>query len=375
MNCRVCGNETKLLHVLKNSPSSSQYLPNNIQQSKETIDLNVVQCLGCGLVQLDNNPVDYCVESIRSSSVSKEIMKFRKEQFKKFLIKYKPNSIMELGCNKGEYLNIFSNFYKDESSIVGFEKGDIENIKFNYRVHNEYIGDSNYRYEKVYSCASFVAFNYIEHLPDLKLFFEGVKNNTTNNAVGLIEVPNYDMILKDGMISEFVIDHLYYFTKKTLTTMLSINGFDVLNIKEILDGYVLSAEIRRRSEGVSCSEFEYMNYKLECLLNDIIVWSKKKMVSVYGAGHQSFYILSKLDKDTINIVSIIDDAKFKVGKYSPGSGIVIHDSERLKTGPWENILIIAGSYNNEIYNKIKNYKNIKSIAMIDHNELKIIKGK
>ena len=35
-------------------------------------------------------------------------------------------------------------------------------------------------------------------------------------SFGIIEVPNFDMILKKKLYTEFIRDHIYYFTKEIL---------------------------------------------------------------------------------------------------------------------------------------------------------------
>ena len=39
------------------------------------------------------------------------------------------------------------------------------------------------------------------------------------------------MILTAGLFAEFIPDHLFYFTRQTLTTLLESNGFEVLDCR------------------------------------------------------------------------------------------------------------------------------------------------
>ena len=71
MNCRICNRPCTPLFTLDNQPAGVQHLPET--PDSKGITLNVVQCTGCGLVQLDNEPVWYWKEVIRSSRLSKEI--------------------------------------------------------------------------------------------------------------------------------------------------------------------------------------------------------------------------------------------------------------------------------------------------------------
>lgn len=66
MNCRVC--DRPLVHLLtfENMPASAQYL--SLTPEERTVTLNLCQCSFCGLVQLDNEPVWYWAEEIRTAS-------------------------------------------------------------------------------------------------------------------------------------------------------------------------------------------------------------------------------------------------------------------------------------------------------------------
>jgi hypothetical protein len=97
--CRVCGNNFFREPLLRyeNMPKAAQYLPDAKSLGSDTaVDLEVCQCSGCGLVQLNNHPVPYYREVIRASSVSEEMKDFRKKQFallaEKYLLKKKKSS-------------------------------------------------------------------------------------------------------------------------------------------------------------------------------------------------------------------------------------------------------------------------------------------
>src|SRR4029453_3196123 len=75
----------------------------------------------------------------------------------------------------------------------------------------------------------------------------GIHRHLADGGVGLVEVPNFDMMLRERQFAEFISNHLCYFTTSTLTTALSINGFEVLECSDEWHGYVLSAVVRKRA--------------------------------------------------------------------------------------------------------------------------------
>ena len=64
--CRVCGGEIQDILQYQNMPKAAQNFPDkNTLDQDAGVDLNVCQCLSCGLVQLSNTPVSYYKEVIR----------------------------------------------------------------------------------------------------------------------------------------------------------------------------------------------------------------------------------------------------------------------------------------------------------------------
>ena len=90
----------------------------------------------------------------------------------------------------------------------------------------------------------FICMSFMEHSPNVNNFLKGIIRNLNTEAYGIIEVPNFDMILKK-LYTEFIIDHLNYFTKQSLIQTLNINGFEIIKINSIWDGYILSAIVKK----------------------------------------------------------------------------------------------------------------------------------
>ena len=110
-SCRVCGKaffEGPLLHY-GNMPSSAQNFPDAASLAGETgAGLTVRQCAGCGLVQLENDPVPYYKDVIRAAAVSPVLRDLKTAQFAEFIRKYslRGKKIVEIGCGRGEFLGL-----------------------------------------------------------------------------------------------------------------------------------------------------------------------------------------------------------------------------------------------------------------------------
>jgi len=99
-------------------------------------------------------------------------------------------------------------------------------------------------------------------MPEPNVALRVIYDNLADNAVGLIEVPNFDMVLRNKLFSEFVSDHLLYFTKETLQITLQLNGFDVIEYDEVRDDYVISVVVKKRSR-LDISHFHDYQVKIK----------------------------------------------------------------------------------------------------------------
>ena len=348
-------------------PKAAQNFPDKDSLHKDKgIDLEVYQCTGCGLVQLGNEPVSYYKDVIRAAAFSEEMKVFRLTQFDNFIKKYnlKNKNIVEIGCGKGEYLSLMDSFDINTYGIEHSQESVDYCIDKGLKVSKMYLENHYDVISEYHKFDAFFILNFFEHLINPNLTLKALKDNLTDDAVGIIEVPNFDMMLKNNLFSEFINDHLFYFTKETLTSTLSKNGFEIIEINEVWHDYIISAVVKKRKK-LNLTHFKQYQTKITNELHEYI--DKFKNVAIWGASHQGISIMALTNiKDKIKYV--IDDATFKQGKYTHATHIPIFSSKRLKTDPVDAIIVMAASYSDEVAKKIKkNFnKNIKISILREH---------
>ena len=365
--CRVCNDkffEEPLLRY-KNMPKAAQFLPDaELLESDKGIDLEVYQCSGCSLVQLSNDPVPYYKEVIRAASFSEEMKNFRREQFGSFVQKYslKDKKVIEIGCGRGEYLSLMQQLGVEAYGLEHSEESMMECIKDGLRVSKGFIESSTDRL----SGAPFDAFyilNFLEHLPDPNSTLRGMYNNLADDAVGLVEAPNFDMILRNKLFSEFISDHLFYFNRETLNTTLGLNGFEIIECREEWYEYIISAIVKRmkripaplpkggggdfRAAKLDMSHFYEYQAKIKNEIEEYIGRFKDKKVAIWGAGHQALAIIALIDLAG-KIKYVVDSAAFKQGKYTPATHISIVSPDTLARDPVDAVIVMAAGYGDEV---------------------------
>lgn len=367
LNCKICNSKLceKNLIKINNAPISAQDFRLN-KNIKSKINLIIKECSGCGIVQVINRPVNYYKKVIRSVGFSPQMLKFRQNQFKNFTSKYKlkNKSAIEVGCGRGDYLEIIKKYIINSYGLEGSKSNYILAKKKGLNVINGFISNKNFKITNKKFNAFFI-FSYLEHIPNINDFLSGLNNNLEEDSIGIIEVPNFEKILKKNLYSEFIVDHLYYFTNKTLDFLLQRNGFEIIKIKHIWGGYILSATVRKRKNLKIDLNYHLKAIKKQ-LLNIIKKYSNKQKVVIWGAGHQSLTLLSSLKLEK-KIKYIVDSASFKQNKYAPGTNLKVLTPTILKRDNIKLLLVVAAGFNNEVCKIAKGYNQKITIAKFDNN--------
>lgn len=365
-NCRVCNSSLygECIISFKDMPRSAQNFPTSTLETGT--DICVYQCSKCGLVQLNCSPVPYYKEVIRAVGVSEEMKQFRRQQFSSFVDNYNltDKKVLEVGCGKGEYLSIMIEAGAAASGIEWSQHSVNHCRANNLNVEQDYIFETSQKipggpYD------GFFMLSYFEHLPLPNIHLRAIHSNLKEDGIGLIEVPNFDMMVRDDLFSEFTADHLTYFTKNTLTSTLLSNQFDILECDYIWHDYIISAVVKKRSM-LNLQNFKSAQVSLTSDVHEYI--DRFDRVAVFGAGHQALALISLLNiKDKITYV--VDDADFKQGKYTPATHVPIVSRSQLDIAPVDAIIIMAGSYSDEIKNSLTSRQ--MDIAIIRNNNLDV----
>lgn len=369
--CKSCDGNLLAEPVLRleNVPKSAQgFSKTQSDALEQCAELVLYQCTCCGLVQLTSPPVAYFREVIRSAAVSPILLQQKKTQLASFIDQHalKGKKIVEIGCGRGEFLSVLGQLdvqsYGIEYSSTSVEKC----ISDGLTVEKQYLESSDVQLRDG-PFDAFLLLMFLEHMPSPREALKAIANNLATGAVGLIEVPSLDFLLRKKLLTEFIPDHLTYFSRTTLSSLLSISGFEVLEMRESRDDYVLTAVVRKQIPLI-LKHSSPASGQLAADLQAFLTLHADERIAVWGAGHQALTTISVLGIAG-QLSMIVDSAPSKQGLYSPGSGLLIEPPSALDSNAIDVVIVMAGSYSREIVDiLIHSFPHIKhiAVAMEDH---------
>ena len=359
--CRSCGAllGKEPLITIENMPAGAQHLPGPEDRDKEKgITVRLCACTGCGLVQLDNDPVPYYRDVIRSGGYSTTMDRLRRQQYDGWFSfceaegrSLAGKKILEAGCGQGEFLRILQDYpvrafgmeHSHELVVLAREQGLTVEEAYPER-EDQVFRDGPFD--------AFTSFNFLEHQPDPLLYLRTIAANLTEGAYALITVPSFEYILEQNSFYELIPDHLMYFTEETLNSLLDRCGFMVRRTERVnRDTISVIAEKRKAPDiGGLIRRKDTIAEETQSLAESYRKAGKR--LAVWGASHQGFTLLSVAGlKDAVSC--IIDSAPFKQGRIAPASHIeIISPDTAVKRAP-DGILIVAPGYTDEIAGIIK----------------------
>jgi len=314
------------------------------------------------------------------SSESKTMQKSFKNLSKKIKNYFKPNFIIEIGSNDGTFIKNFK-----RNIIVGIEP--CKNLakltkKKNYKTYSEYWNQKlakkiikNKKADLIYSA------NTLSHIKNLNEIFKAINIALSKNGILILEDPSLLQCLKNVAYDQFYCEHIYIFSTLALKNILqkfNLEIFDIQNTKthggsnryyikkKINNIYKIKnsvkKEIRKELKFGLHKISTYKNFELK------IKKSKKRLLSIfskmknkklkiigYGATAKSCTVLNYCKIGNNFIDYFYDTTSYKIGRYLPGSKILIKKYKKLSKKKIDIAFLGAWNFKEEIFKKEKDF--------------------
>lgn len=190
--------------------------------------------------------------------------------------------------------------------------------------------------------SAFTAFQVFEHLEDPYQVLDYAFEILEPGGVGLLNIPNGQRILNEGLYHQLTFEHINYFTAYSVCTMARRAGFEIIELENVPETIEFDLYIRRPKEHISFYERKTaQKVRLASLL------APYQSITVWGAGAKSTQYAEILPDRNL-VKHLLDSSAEKVGKFVTGIPVPV---ERISERVIQNspvIVIFASSYNAEI---------------------------
>lgn len=353
--CSICSAFLSSQHLfIKDIPAGSQYFSRKINYPN--LNAYLSRCSECGHIQLLCKPPLYYKEVIRSIDISPEMTSYRTNQFsnikKEFFNGDSDIKVLEIGSGSGGFLRLLSTSFKHIFGTEHSFKSDKTNLTSNSNVKVLSTHPDRYDFFEIITKNApydfICCFSYLEHLPSPSVLFSNISKVLSEDGVLLIEVPNTELILSNGLLNEIIPDHLHYFTHSSLTRLGHLTSFRIHSFLPSWHNYISSAYFKHDNHLIQFDKLETQYSSFTTRINNYLASIQDDaIIYVWGAGHQSLFTISTTDLST-RVSCIIDSSSLKQEKFTPGTHLPIFHPSLLNSSPPDYLFIACAGYNSEV---------------------------
>ena len=314
------------------------------------------------------------------SSLSMSVKNHFKDLSKLIKKSYPHKNILEIGSNDGTFAK---NFPKNQITCVEpcYDVGNALKKK-GFKVYVKYFDDkliklfskNSQKFDLIFSA------NTITHIDKIEKVLGNIKKILSHEGVFILEEPSFLECFKKNAFDQFYNEHIYVLSAIALKNILRKLGLRIIKLEnlEIHGGslryfithnknskFITSKSLTKQIKTeMRIGLHKYTTYKkfaknvfyLKKRLIKIFkeIKSKKGKIVGYGASAKAVTVVNYCNLKENFFDYFIDTTKSKIGKYLPGTKIVVKKYNKSKLDKKVFYFLGAWNFKNEIFIKEKN---------------------
>jgi hypothetical protein len=337
--------------------------------------MDLTYCENCGHLFnrcYDDDLVDYEADYENSQMFSPRFRRYAEELSDRLITTYNlyQKDIVEIGGGRGDFLRIICD--RGNNNGVSFGPSYRPSIGDDIPVNVRFVTDYYTAKYATVPANLIVCRHVLEHFWEPRLLIDTVRQavGSRKDLVVYFEVPNGEFILREQAFWEFIYQHPSYFTQSSLAKLFAMCGFQVRDIRESFGGQYLAIEASASPHGAvpdrdSFCENLSTTAALGRALNAafsarVTSWRDRleqlkdqgQRVVAWGAGAKATTFLNIVDPAGSVILHVVDINPRKTGRFVPGSGQEIVESNSLRELHPDVIILMNEVYRDEIASDI-----------------------
>jgi SAM-dependent methyltransferase len=337
-------------------------------------DIELAFCPDCGFVWnivFDPARLDYDQQYDNSLHFSPTFQAYTAELVDRLVRTYdlRGKTVVDIGCGKGDFLIMLCEAggnagYGFDPSYDGTrpQSPTAERIVWS----TEYFSEAH-----AHIPADLIASRFVyEHIPEPNAFLRMLRRAIAEPArtVVFFEVPNIDLIVRQGSVWDVIYEHCSYFGPESLARSFAECGFRVIRVDETYGRQFLTIEARadvepgaaqgRQGRDLSKLRSDIAEFaddqarKREMWAARLGRWRREgRSVAAWGAGAKAVGFLNMMAGEGV-VARVVDINPFKHGKHLSGTGQPIVAPEALAAEPPDTIILMNPIYRSEILGKL-----------------------
>lgn len=333
-------------------------------------DIELAFCPDCGFIWntvFDPDRIEYDQQYDNSLHFSPTFQRYSQTLVDRLVNTYglHDKTVVDIGCGKGDFLAMLCE--AGNNTGYGFDpsyEGERVSSPAADRItwSNDYYSEEHARIQADLLASRFV----YEHIPAPHDFLRMIRRSITDPARTVIyfEVPDADLIVRQGSVWDVIYEHCSYFSVESLTRSFAACGFDVLRVEETYDRQFLTIEARAAGgepgdPGTDTGDLAKLAADVDAFgaaqaakmtewRDRLAQWrAQGTKAAAWGAGAKAVGFLNMLgDRDAIT--RVVDINPHKQGKHLAGTGQRIVAPQDLAADPPDVVVLMNPIYRDEI---------------------------
>ena len=380
-SCLFCKNKNfEIFYNLKSFPIYFGAIPKKDNYKIKKFPLQVSYCKKCNLVQQTKRLKENILNQVYSSKYyncpSPKKSGMGKREINKFWnffrsIKQKKGKSLEIASFDGYLMGLMKNIGWDVHGCDPANESKNAKRKFGKKIKTVFYRAGVYK-KKEFDLIIFR--NLFEHIYDYKKFLNNVNYSLKDDGHIFIDVPNIKEIIKAGSFGVFFHQHISYFSKNTITSILNSYGFKVKKIFEGNPNLFIYAKknpirnkfIKKNNDNFFLKKNIKKSYYTKKKIIRIFENKKNKKIVLFGMSALATSIVNFLPENLKKkIILLSDNDVTKQKKLLCGFNMEISHPSKLLTLKYDKLLICSYFFKKEIVNSLKKFiKNQKKVVFI-----------
>jgi len=341
-----------------------------------------VTCL-TGIVNKDNLFLHYLYQS----GVNKPYLDHCSEMYDYLsrIVDFKDKDlVLDIGGNDGSLLKEFRKENRNLHYVnVDCSRSFIDvNRDAGIEYVNEYFGHNT---TLPYKAKLITSTNVFQHTEPIRSFVQGVRRNLASEGVWCLEFPYILTTLANDNYDQIYHEHVFYFCLQNIVDIAEQEGLKVINVSyhDMHAGTLRVLMVKQSSHRQPDNTIKsFLNLEKTLTEEYYVKWGKRttekiqdfkdfveklidqgNTVACFGAAAKGCVFLNTCGLDYNSIQFIVDDTRFKQGKFVPGTGIQVVDRNALKHTKIDYMIILAHNFKDYIIESLKGQYDGKFVIM------------